>query len=424
MEAPPLLHRLRDELYRELVDHILPYWMTHAVDHTGGGFVGRITNENEVLTGAPKGCVLNARILWAFSAAYRLLRNPDYRALADRAYDYVSTCFLDTEHGGVYWMLNPAGRPRDTRKFVYAQAFAIYGLSEYARATGHEPARALAVELGQVLEHHCTDPVHGGYFEVFSRDWRRLAGARLSDRDEQAPKSMNTHLHVLEAYTSLYRIWPAPGLRRRLAGLIDLFLTKILDTGTGHVRPFFQVDWTPTSRVVSFGHDIEASWLLMEAAGVLGEAALKDRARTAGLAVARTILAEGVDRDGGLFYEAHPDGTLDTDKHWWPQAEAIVGFVNAYGETGERLFLDAAAATWAFTRAHIVDRVHGEWFFRVDRRGNPCPGEDKVGVWKCPYHNVRACLEVIARTDRLARQALREGGRATHAGPCSDRDAG
>ena len=403
MEAERLTSWLRDGLYRELVEHILPYWMEHALDREHGGFVGRITQENRVVSDAAKGSVLNSRILWSFSAAYRVLGQSEYRQVASRAYDYLKSRFVDAEHGGVYWTLNHTGEPCDTRKHVYAQAFAIYGLSEYVRATDHEPARELAIGIYRSVERHGTDPEHGGYFEAFSREWDPLEDVRLSAKEPNTAKSMNTHLHLLEAYTNLYRVWPVSPLRRHLTALLDLFLTTIVDAGRNHLVAFFDADWSPRSRCISFGHDIEASWLLLEAADVLGDAVRRKRTREVCLDIARVTAKEGLDEDGGLFNETTTDGAVDTDKHWWPQAEAIVGFLNAYQESGDVSFLTAAAASWTFARKYIVDSRHGEWFFRVDRRGSPYGEEDKVGVWKCPYHNARVCLEVITRADELGR---------------------
>lgn len=398
MSDPGVMATLRAELQAELTEHLLPYWMEHTLDDVHGGFVGRITQEGHVVEDAPRGAVLNARILWTFAAALRVLGTPVYRGVAARALACVDTCFWDAEHEGVYWSLDSRGRPLDRRKQIYAQAFALYALTEYHRATCDAAALERAIRLFHLIEQHGHDPVDGGYFEAFDRDWGPLEDVRLSEKDLNAPKSMNTHLHVLEAYTNLARVWPDPLLRRRLNELVEIFLDRILDGATHHLRLFFDADWTLRSETVSYGHDIEASWLLLEAADVLADAALRARVRTAAVEVARVTLQEGQDADGGLFNELHPGGRLDDDKHWWPQAEAIVGFVNAYEETGERAFLTAATAAWDFTKRCVIDGEHGEWFGRVRRDGVPYDGEDKVGLWKCPYHNARACLEVITRT--------------------------
>ncbi len=401
MSDSDVLARLRTELRRELTEHLLPFWMERTPDEAHGGFVGQIAQDGRVVADAPKGAVLNARILWTFAAAYRVLGDPAYLHTAARARAYLDAHFWDAEHEGVVWSLDAAGRPLETRKQIYAQAFALYAYAEHHRATGDAPALQRSVRLFQLIERHAYDPARGGYFEAYGRAWTPLDDVRLSEKDLNAPKSMNTLLHVMEAYTNLYRVWPDALLRDRLAALVDLFLTTVLDPETHHLRLFFDADWRSLSDVVSFGHDIEASWLLAEAAEVLADPELEARVRRAAVAVARVTLREGQDADGGLFNERHPGGEIDADKHWWPQAEALVGFLHAYGETGDDAFLAAAAAVWDFTKARVRDARGGEWFGRVSRDGVPYPGEDKVGLWKCPYHNVRACLEGIARAENV-----------------------
>lgn len=390
--------RLRDELYAELTERLLPFWADKALDERHGGFVGQITHHGTVVADAEKGVVLNARILWTFSAAHRLLGAGAYRAEADRAFAYLDEHGWDAEHEGVFWSLDHRGEPLNTRKQTYAQAFAIYGLSEYYRATKATAALERAIRLFELIEAHAHDPQHGGYIEAFRRDWSALDDMRLSEKDLNAPKTTNTLLHVLEAYTNLYRVWPDDALRSQLTALTERFLDTVIDAETHHLRLFFDRDWSLQSTLVSYGHDIEAAWLLLEAADVLGDADLRARVRAATLAIARTTLREGQDADGGIFYET--DSARDTDKHWWPQAEAIVGFLVAYQETRDAAFLDAAVAAWDFARRCVLDREHGEWFGRVSRDGVPYEDEDKVGFWKCPYHNARACFEAVERLSR------------------------
>lgn len=404
MAEPNALATLRAELLEELTGHLLPYWSKHTLDERFGGFVGQITQNGEVVPEAIKGSVLNARILWTFSAAYRLLGEACYRDVAARAFDYFNAHFWDDEHEGVFWSLEYRGQPCDTRKQTYAQAFGLYGMTEYYRATGDEAALQRAIRLFHCIENYSFDAQHGGYLEAFGRAWNPVEDMRLSEKDLNAPKNMNTHLHVLEAYTTLYRVWPDPLLRKRLAMLIAVFLHQIIDDKKTHLHSFFYTDWTPMAEMISFGHDIEASWLLLEAAEVLGDPALRAQVRETAITLARQTHQYGQDNDGGLFYEAEPDGTLDTDKHWWPQAEAIVGFLNAYQETSEEDFLHAALAAWTFTKRHVIDQHRGEWFGRLTRAGVPYDDEDKVGLWKCPYHNARACLEVIERTASVSKK--------------------
>ena len=317
--------------------------------------------------------------------------------MADRAFDELRGRFWDAEHGGTYWMLDGSGRPLSDRKQTYALAFSLYGLAEYHRATGSAEALERAVELHRAIEAHASDPAQGGYWEARARDWGPLADVRLSEKDRNAPKSMNTHLHVMEGYANLLRAWDDPGLRERLRALVLLHLDRILDPATGHLVLFFDERWAPVSRTISYGHDIEASWLLVEAAEVAGDPRLVERAKAAAVRMARVTLAEGADAaHGGVFAERHEDGRLDDEKHWWMQAEAVVGFLNAFELTREEPFLDAAERAWAFVERFLVDRVHGEWRWRVRRDGTPIPGLPKVEPWKCPYHNSRAAFEATA----------------------------
>jgi mannobiose 2-epimerase len=380
---------------------MLPYWVENVVDEENGGFLGQIRQNGERVRDAPKGSVLNARILWTFAAAHRLLGDDRFRELAERAHSYLAGHLWDPVHGGVFWSVDNRGYPLETRKQIYAQAFALYGLSEYYRATGDRDALSQAIRILQLIETHALDLEHGGYLEALGRSWERIEDVRLSEKDLNAPKSMNTHLHVLEAYTNLFRAWPDPLLREKLASLVGLFLEKIIDTNKHHLYTFFEMDWTPVTELISFGHDIEASWLLTEAADVLGDSATRSKVREAAISLARATLTEGIDTGGGVVNEVLPDGEADGDKYWWAQAEAIVGFVNAYQETQSADFSEAAVAIWEFARHHLVDEDFGEWYFRVAQDGQPYPGDDKVGMWKCPYHGARACFEVIERANRM-----------------------
>lgn len=401
MDPASTLATLRDAWTAELSDHLLPFWCEQAVDRCHGGFVGRMSSDGEVVEDAPKAAVLNTRILWTFAAAARVLDVPPYRDRADRAFRYLLDHFWDTRHGGLFWMVDATGAPRHSRKHVYAQAFGLYALAEYYRATGDVESLDHAAQLFRMLETHAFDPEHGGYHEGFSRAWTPVDNVQLGDEDPIEKKSMNTHLHVLEAYANLYRTWPNERLAERLQALIELFLRDILDHQTFHLTLFFNEAWERRSSRISFGHDIEASWLLTEAADVLGHADLQAKVRETAVRMARTTLCDGVGTDHGLPFEAGPEGITDADRHWWPQAEAIVGFLNAYEISGDVDFLDAAAHSWRYIERHLVDRDHGEWHLRVSPEGTPYPSDDKVEPWKGPYHGVRACLEGRARTHRL-----------------------
>jgi mannobiose 2-epimerase len=397
MSGAATVGALAREMQAELVGRILPYWSERAVDRAGGGFFGYIGPDGAPDLDAPRGAILNSRILWTFSAAFRFLRDPSLRAPADRAADVLRSQFLDPAHGGVVWAVNRSGRAVDDRKHIYAQAFAVYGLAEHYRATGAEESLRGATSLFRLIEAHAHDDARGGYQEAFSRDWMPLEDARLGETDLNAPRSANTHLHLLEAYTTLLRAWPDPPLASRLRSVVELFLDRIVNRASGHLWPFFDAAWTPRSEIVSYGHDIEASWLLSEATAVLDDPGLSARASQVALLLADAVFKEGLDPMGGVFYLADPAGSVDREKEWWTQAEAIVGFLNAYQQTGRSEFLAAAWDTWVFIKAHMLDHHHGEWYRRVGRDGTPQPQHEKVGPWKCPYHNARACLEVMRR---------------------------
>lgn len=398
MKTDPRMALLREGARHELTEHILPFWIQHAQDEQRGGFIGQITHDGERVPDAPKGSVLNARILWTFAAAYRALGKPEYLATAQRAFTYLLERFWDEKTEGIFWMLDAEGKPLDTKKQIYAQAFALYGLAEYYRITGEQESLDRAIRLYELIETHSYDPVKGGYFEAYDRDWQLLEDLRLSDKDANEKKTMNTHLHVLEAYTILYECWPDTGLRQKLIDLTQVFLDHIIDPETYHFRLFLDENWQTKSTHWSFGHDIEGSWLLCKAAEAVGDLDLLQDVRAAAIQLAYTALKEGLDTDGGMFNEGDPSGLTDTEKHWWPQAEACVGFLNAYALSGNEIFLAATARSWQYIEAHMIDRRWGEWYFRVSATNQPDTSEDLVGPWKCPYHNGRTCLELLYRT--------------------------
>ena len=391
---------LRDAIDRELRSNLLPFWRERSVDRTRGGFVAEMDNDGTVRADAARGLVLNARLLWTFSALRRRLGDPADLELARRAYAYLEKRFRDGVHGGYVWMVDADGRPLPGSKKVYGQAFAIYALAEYHLASGDAAALTAARRVFELLERHAHDARHLGYLEACAADWSPTAELRLSDGDMLAPKSMNTHLHVLEAYTNLYRAWPDPALAARLRELIGLFGEHIVDHRAGHLRHFFDERWAPLSEGYTYGHDIEATWLLAEAAAVLGDDALARQVREWAVAIARAVLAEGVDRDGALAYEGRGGAVVGAQRDWWCQAEAVVGFWNAYQATGEAGFADAAAGVWRFIEEKLADRAGGEWFWRVGADGAVDASMPKVSAWKCPYHSVRACLEMLERLER------------------------
>ena len=391
--------RVRSELY----DNIIPFWQKHTVDEEFGGFAGHAGRDLVKDKHAGKGLILNARILWTFAAMYRFDADPKHLELAKRAYDYLNRYFWDNQFGGVFWQVDYRGQCVDDSKKIYGQAFYIYALAEYYLATNDAGALDRANEMFGFIERHSFDKANTGYFEICNRDWTIAEGARLSNKDMNEKKSMNNHLHVIEGYTNLYRCEHKPKVGEKILGLIDNFTRHIIDRKTFHFNHFFDDTWRPKSDSYTFGHDIEGSWLLYEAAEILEKPALSKKVAEVALEMAEVALKEGLDKDGGLLYEGRGGQIINSDKEWWPQAEAVVGFLNAYQLSGKEYFLQAALNSWDFIERKIVDREGGEWFLKVSRDGSPDLKDPKVSEWKCPYHNTRTCLETIHRLKAISK---------------------
>lgn len=388
----------KQEMLHELEGNILAFWRDKMTDQVHGGFLGRIDGNGVAHPEAEKGAMLNACILWAFSAAYRVTRTQEWLSTATRAKDYFVSHFIDKECGGVYWSLNPDGTPKDTKKQTQAIGFAIYGLSEYTRATGDQDTLALALSLYHDIEDHAYDPENNGYIETLTRDWKPIGDMRLSDKDENASRTMNTHLHIIESYTNLLRCLNEQDddndeLRASVVNLLHIFTDIIINRQTGHLDLFFNDRWEGKRNVESFGHDIEAAWLLHEAALVLGDVDIDDVVRRVAKAA-----DEGVQPDGSMVYEHWKDtGRTDTQRQWWTLCENVIGHLDLYQYYGDRDALGVALNCWDFIKRRIVDHEQGEWLWSVDAEGRPNRKDDKAGFWKCPYHNSRLCLEVLER---------------------------
>jgi len=387
-------HEFQTAVLDELKNNILPYWMTKAKDRQNGGFLGRIAGDETFYPDAPKGAILHARILWTFSAAYSLTQNSQYLEIANETQAYLLSHFKDDVFGGIYWLIDSNGLPNDTKKQMYAQGFAMYGLSEHARITGNQESLDQAIELYHLIEDKSFDKRKNGYFEAFTREWNEISDMRLSLKDANEKKTMNTHLHILEAYTNLFRVWPSEMLSQSLSNLIILFLDKFMDPETGHLQLFFDEDWNKKEGIISYGHEIETSWLLHEAAVVLGDKSLQTRVEAV---VPKMVDAarEGLQPDGSLLYELDTiTGKIDAERHWWVQAEAVVGLWKAYRLLGVDTYKQEAFDCWRYIQQHLIDREHGEWFWSINADGTVNRNGDKAGFWKCPYHNSRMCMEI------------------------------
>jgi mannobiose 2-epimerase len=390
----------RNHVHNELNGDIVPFWLSHLIDQKNGGFVGRMSNDLTVDENAPKGLILNARLLWTFSALARFTQDNRCLEMAHYAYQTLIRDFWDPRYGGAFWSIHE-GKPVCTQKKMYGQAFLIYGLAEYFHLTEDPKCLDLAKELFERIETHAWDDIEGGYFEVAEQNWTLSKKQQLSDDDLVAPKSMNTHLHILEAYTNLYAVWKSPWLGKQLGHLLDMFQQHLVDPATSHFRLFFDKDWTSLTHRISFGHDIEGSWLLDRAAEVLNQASWSEKINPLSLRIAQAVYEEGLDRDFGLLYESNGDGHINAEKHFWCQAEAVVGFLNACQLSRQTRFFDAAWKLWQFIENYQIDRTYGEWFWKLDAGGRPDLSLPKISEWKCPYHNSRACIESIQRLNRL-----------------------
>ena len=417
---------LRQEMRDVLENNILRFWLDKMQDTENGGFYGRMDGHMLLYPEAEKGAILNARILWSFSAAYRVLGNQEYLDAATRAKDYIIEHFVDKEYGGVYWSVDYKGTPLDTKKQFYAIGFAIYGLTEYVRATGDREVLDYALELYECIEEHALDHEHNGYIEACTREWGEIADMRLSEFDANYPKSQNTHLHIIEPYTNLLRclkdlhaqescdyvpvlgsvlpvgISVPPELLLRVEGslrnLIDIFTDKILNPETHHLDLFFEMDWTRgVGHLESYGHDIECSWLMHEAALVLDDKQVLEKVEPIVQMVAKAS-EKGIRPDGAMIHEANLNtGHADDDLHWWVQAENVVGWLSIYQYFGDEEALQKANTCWEYIKQHLIDYDNGEWFWSRRKDGTLNMDDDHAGFWKCPYHNSRMCLEVIER---------------------------
>lgn len=388
---------VKNSFRKELLDNILPFWMSGAPDREQGGFYGRISFDGKADKHAPRGAIMNARILWTFSAAYRHLGRKEYLEVAERAYHYLMAHFLDRKYGGVFWKLDYQSHPLETKKQIYAIAFVIYALSEYFRISMNRDALEESVNLYKIIEKYSFDPVQGGYMEAFARDWQPLEDLRLSNIDENEKKTLNTHLHLLEAYTGFYQVWPDEELKQKLSALASLFISRFISPDLDNFYLFFDEYWHLKSDRISPGHDIETAWLLLETARILDDTSLISRTEEISVKIAESVMRTGMDDTGGLVYERNKEQITNYNKEWWCQVEALVGFMNAWAVSRDEKFAEMVVQIWRFIDRFFIDRVNGEWHFRIDHQGKPYESEDKAGFWKCPYHTVRAALELMQR---------------------------
>lgn len=390
------LKNLKTELTTEL-DNILEYWSKQAIDAKNGGFIGQVDFNDQKNFESEKGSVLNARILWSFSAAYQITKEEDHKRMAKNTFEYIINNFYDSEFGGIFWSITADAKPKDTKNQIYALAFVIYGMTEYYAISKDKRALEYSIALYKKIQEHSYDPVNKGYFEAVTRDWQPIADLRLSDKDANEKKTMNTHLHIVEAFANLYKVWKDETLRKDIVELLEVIETHFIDPVTGHLKLFFDENWIEKPDVISYGHDIEAAWLLQQCAEITGDQKLIERYKKYAILLTDATIG-GIDPiDGGLWYELEPrENKLIAEKHWWPQAELIIGFYNAYQLTKDEKYLNVVLQNWEFVKKYLLDKQNGEWFWGINADYSLIP-KDKAGFWKCPYHNSRACTELIHR---------------------------
>jgi len=387
------LEQFKCEVGRHLRDHILPFWMK-LKDEKNGGFFGQVNYDLSINKEAHKGGIAASRFLWSFSAAYRITQKREYLECAHHAYKFLVEKVYDHEHEGLYWLVDYQGNPVETQKHVYTQSFGVYALSEYYRATKKEEALHYANKIFQLIETSGFDEEFNAYKEEFDREWNELPNDKLSENGIIASITTNTHLHVLEAYTNLYKASPSLVVKERLTNLVDIFYEKIYDKETKYLHVFFDEQWNSLLNLKSFGHDIEASWLIDDALKALG---LKEKKYVQMVIdIAYNIANAAILKDGSLANEKH-DNNVDYTRVWWVQAEAMVGFQNAYERTKDEEFLRIVDGLWEYTKNNLVDkREGGEWFWSIEPDGKTT--ERAIGEpWKTPYHNSRFCLEMMER---------------------------
>lgn len=410
-----------DSIKSELFDNILPYWQKYSRDSVNTGFFGEIDNQNHQNDKIERSIVMTSRFLWTYSAVARFSKNKSFLEMAHFAYKVISEKYFDKQNGGVYWSVMPDGTPKVTKKQIYGEAFCCYGLSEYAAALKEletsvefvqlsEKVMNEALEIYNLLETHALDKSQGGYIEACAVDWNKTDDMILSPKDMNCPKSMNTNLHVMEAYTNLYRTIPvvfsdAKPLQREigdsLAKLVEVTVNKIVQKNA-HLGMFFDMDWNLLSDEISFGHDIEASWLLWEAVCELGDEQLKSEIRDLVIKMADVTYEEGFDKENGCLENFLKDGgkVLDRTRVWWNQAESVNGFYNAWEMTGEEKYASIVEKQWAWIQNHQVDKKGGDWWNALNVDGTPILQEAKGGNWKTSYHNGRTCLELLRRSEK------------------------
>lgn len=386
--------QINKEIKEHLVKGIIPFWESLR-DEEFGGYYGYMGFDRKLEQTAIKGCILNSRIIWFFSNAYLVLGNQNLLEDARHGFEFMKRYCLDKEYGGVYWAVEYDGTPADTTKHTYNQAFAIYALSSYYDASGDKEAIRIAEEIYQLVEGKCID--EEGYLEAFSREFHPEQNDKLSENGVMADKTMNTLLHVFEAYTEFYRVTGKEEVKERLKWMLDIMAEKIYNPALHRQEVFFDTHYHSILNLHSYGHDIETAWLVDRGLEVIGDSRYQEKMAPVIKDLTRQIYETAF--DGHSLANECEKGIVDTDRVWWVQAEGIVGFLDGYEkDTSKTEYLEAAKAIWQYIRNYVIDKRNGsEWFWLLDKDGRPYEDKPIVDPWKCPYHNGRMCIEVIRR---------------------------
>lgn len=385
-----------EEVKAHLLNDIIPFWK-NLRDDEFGGYYGYMDYDLKVDKKAVKGCILNSRITWFFANAYTILKDESLLEEAKHGFAFMKEHCMDKENGGIFWSMKYDGTPEDTTKHTYNQAFSIYALSSYYEATHDEEALAMAKELFHIIETKCTDEI--GYKEAFDKEFHEVENDKLSENGVIAEKTMNTLLHVFEAYTELYRVAKLPEVKERLEWIMDTFADKVYNPKLHRQEVFFDRNMNTILDLHSYGHDIETAWLMDRGVEVLGEKKYEEKMTP----ITKDLTAEiyKVAFDGHSLANECEKGVVNVHRIWWVQAETVIGFLNGWQKDPSRTeYLDAAKSEWQFIKDHVMDKRQGsEWFWEVDQSGKPYEGRPIVEPWKCPYHNGRMCFEVIRRLE-------------------------
>ncbi|MGN0352551.1 MAG: AGE family epimerase/isomerase [Roseburia sp.] len=398
LEKETQFSAIQQEIKKELTEGIIPFWKKLRDDEYGG-YYGYLDYDLNLNKKAEKGCILNSRITWFFANAYTLLKDESLLEEARHGYEFLKEHCLDRENGGIYWSLNYDGTPLDTTKHTYNQAFCIYAVSSYYEASGDEEALELAMQLFSLIEEKCTDEV--GYLEAFTRDFKPESNEKLSENGVMAEKTMNTLLHVFEAYTELYRVSKDEKVKHRLEWILEIFMQKVYNPSLHRQEVFFDAEYRSILDLHSYGHDIETAWLLDRGVEVLGEELYQKRIYPITKDLTKQIYT--IAFDGKSLANECDRGKVDENRVWWVQAEAFIGFLNGWQKEPEHEeYFQAALAEWEFIKKYVKDSREGsEWYWLVRKDGSPVEGEPIVEPWKCPYHNGRMCMEAIRRFEQI-----------------------